>query len=263
MTFKDGNYRTPANEMYERNHNLIPEIDAEDYELELMGSLGDEEPLATLTLEELKKMPEHSVETIIACAGNRRKALQAIFPRVKGLPWTNGAIGNALYKGVPMRHILLEVMKLREEDLIGKGLHLVMVSYDSDFQGKPYEVSIPLEDALNPTNEIIVAYEMNGEDIPKVHGYPVRVVCPGYIGVRCPKWLNRLVISTEEADSAPQRNDYKIVSEKDITKVDWSAYKCVYTNILNSAFVYPGYDEEIAASDDKTVEIQGWAHGNG
>ena len=133
MTFKEGNYRTPSNEMYERNHNLIPEIDAEDYELELMGSLGDEEPLATLTLEELKKMPEHSVETIIACAGNRRKALQAIFPRVKGLPWTNGAIGNALYKGVPVRHILLEVMKLREEDLIGKGLHLVMVSYDSDF----------------------------------------------------------------------------------------------------------------------------------
>ena len=102
-----------------------------------------------------------------------------------------------------MRHILLEVMKLKEEELIGKGLHLVMLSYDSDFQGKQYEVSIPIEDALNPTNEIIVAYEMNGGDIPKVHGYPVRVICPGYIGVRCPKWLQKLSISTEEADSAP------------------------------------------------------------
>ena len=52
---------------------------------------------------------------------------------MKGLPWTNGAIGNSQYKGVPMRHIILEVMKLKEEDLIGKGLHLVMVSYDADF----------------------------------------------------------------------------------------------------------------------------------
>ena len=52
-----------------------------------------------------------------------------------------------------------------------------------------------------------------------------------------------------------QRNDYKIVREKDITKVDWSAYKCIYTNTLNSAFVYPGCDEEISASEDKTVEI--------
>ena len=60
-----------------------------------------------------------------------------------------------------------------------------------------------MESALDPTNEMIVAYEMNGENIPTVHGYPVRVVCPGFIGVRCPKWIRRLVISKEEAESAP------------------------------------------------------------
>lgn len=76
MQFKDENYYTPAREMYERNHNLIPEIDVDDYELELLASQNDEEPLATLSFSDLKKMPEHSVETVIACAGNRRKALQ-------------------------------------------------------------------------------------------------------------------------------------------------------------------------------------------
>ena len=75
MTFKEENYKTPANEMYERNHNLIPEIDVEEYELELSASREDDEaePLATLSFEDLKKMPSHSVETVIACAGNRRK----------------------------------------------------------------------------------------------------------------------------------------------------------------------------------------------
>ena len=56
-----------------------------------------------------------------------------MFPGVKGLPWTNGALGNALYKGVQIRDLLLLTMKLKEEDLVGKGLHLVAIGYDADF----------------------------------------------------------------------------------------------------------------------------------
>ena len=74
----------------------------------------------------------------------------------------------------------------------------------------------------------MLAYEMNGEPIPKVHGFPVRMVSPGYIGVRSAKWVNKLIISSEMADSTPQRRDYKIVKDADITKVDWAAWKCVY-----------------------------------
>ena len=60
---------------------------------------------------------------------------------------------------------------------------------------------------------------MNGEDLPAVHGYPVRLICPGYIGVRSAKWVNKLVISNEEADSAPQRRDYKLVKDMDMSTV--------------------------------------------
>jgi len=127
-----------------------------------------------------------------------------------------------------MRHILLETMGLREEDVKGKNLQLIAMAYDADFQGKHYEVSIPLDDALDPKNEVLLAYEMNGKEIPPVHGYPIRMLSPGYIGVRSAKWLNKLIISTEMADSTPQRRDYKIVKDADITKVDWNAWKCVY-----------------------------------
>lgn len=102
------------------------------------------------------------------------------------------------------------------------------MGYDADFQGKHYEVSIPIDDALDPRNEVLLALKMNGADIPAVHGYPVRMLSPGYIGVRSAKWVHKLIISTEMADSTPQRRDYKIVKDLDITKVDWNAWKCVY-----------------------------------
>lgn len=104
---------------------------------------------------------------------------------------------------------------------------------------------------------------MNGEPIPAVHGYPLRMVSPGYIGVRSPKWLNKLIISTDMADSTPQRRDYKIVKDKDITKVDWNAWKCVYGQVINSAFAFPQYNQEVSLDAQGAVEINGWAHGNG
>ena len=62
-----------------------------------------------------------------------------------------------------------------------------------------------------------MAYELNGEDISAEHGYPVRLVCPGYIAVRSAKWVSKIIISDEDADSTPQRRDYKVVKENDLT----------------------------------------------
>ena len=104
---------------------------------------------------------------------------------------------------------------------------------------------------------------MNGKEIPAVHGYPVRMLSPGYIGVRSAKWLHKLVISKEMADSTPQRRDYKIVKDLDITKVDWNAWKCVYGQVINSAFASPLPEETVVADADGMIEICGWAHGNG
>ena len=69
----------------------------------------------------------------IVCAGSRRRPLQEQFPAVKGARWTNGAIGNGSYKGVPLRHILLNVMGLEEANLVGKDLHVIFMGYDADF----------------------------------------------------------------------------------------------------------------------------------
>jgi len=85
----------------------------------------------------------------------------------------------------------------------------------------------------------LLAYEQNGEPLKEVHGFPLRLITPGCIAVRSPKWVSKLIVSDEEADSAPQRRDYKIVKEADITKVDWTKYKPVFSMVLNSAIVHP------------------------
>lgn len=80
---------------------------------------------------------------------------------------------------------------------------------------------MPCEFALDPANEVMLAYEINGEPLPKEHGFPVRMVSPGCIAVRSCKWVHQLIISDEEADSAPQRRDYKIVKDAEISLVKW------------------------------------------
>jgi DMSO/TMAO reductase YedYZ molybdopterin-dependent catalytic subunit len=146
-------------------------------------------------------MPQHTLVSYIGCAGNKRSYLQNVYPQIKGLKWYAGAIGNAKYRGVTLRYILLEKMGFKESELAGK--HLIAYAYDADFQGKHYEVSVPCEFALDPLNEVILAYEMNGEPLPFEHGFPVRMVSPGCIAVRSCKWVNKLIISDVEADSAP------------------------------------------------------------
>jgi sulfite oxidase len=190
------------------------------------ASEDSDEVLQELTFEQLKQMPKHSVDVCFACAGNRRKFLMGEHPTIKGLQWTIGGLSNARFTGVPVRHLILEVMGLKEEEL--KGKHLVAVSLDADFAGKHYEVSVPIERALDPRNEMILAYEQNGEAIPVMHGYPVRLICPGYIAVRSAKWVSKLIINDEEADSHPQRKDYKIIKEYDVTNLDWSKYEPVF-----------------------------------
>lgn len=182
------------------------------------------------SLDEIKNMPNpHTVVTTIACAGNRRRHTKVHYPDVKGLNWDVGAVSNAKYRGVLVRDLLL-ASGFTQEELDGdmlKNKHLVATGMDTDFQGVPYSISIPLERALDPKNEVILAYEMNNEPIIPDHGYPLRLICPGYIGVRHCKWVQKLEISDQEATYYVQRRDYKWIEEKDWSKINPEDYPSI------------------------------------
>ena len=131
---------------FERNHNLIPTINLEEYELELHYS-NKSDKILTVNFEDLEKMPRYNLVAYLSCAGNKRSYLQKEFPNIKGLKWTSGAISNANYTGVSLRYLLIEKMGLKEADL--KGKHLIAVGYDADFQGTHYSASVPMEHVLD------------------------------------------------------------------------------------------------------------------
>ena len=210
----NNSYLTPNDLFFVRNHLPVPEIDAASFRLEVSG-VGME--TVSLTLEELKtQFPEHTVTATLQCAGNRRAELAAVKP-VKGISWTGGAIGTAQWTGVRLRDVLLKAGLQEAED--GPVQHVHLKGLDTNpLTGECYGASIPVEKALDPRGDCLLAYKMNGEDIPRDHGYPLRAVVPGTVGARNVKWLSSVSASPAEYDGQWQQRDYKGFSPS----VDWS-----------------------------------------
>lgn len=205
-------YITPNDLFFVRNHLPVPQVIADDYILEING-LSVEEPVI-LTLHDLKtKFPKHNVTCTIQCAGNRRIELNEVKP-VKGIAWTGGAIGTAEWSGARLRDVLLYA-GVKEDEI--EHVHLEGLD-NNPLTGERYGGSIPATKAMSPTGDCLLAYEMNGVDIPPDHGYPVRAIIPGVVGARNTKWLATIVASKEEYGGHWQKSDYKGFSPS----VDWS-----------------------------------------
>ena len=171
-------YVTPNDELFVRHHSPAEAPDPAAWSLTIDGEV--ERPLR-LSLAELKRFPATTVTCVLECAGNGRSLYQ---PSVQGLPWGRGAVGNARWTGVRVRD-LLENAGLKEG-----ARHLHTAGTDDPPAGEPsFLRSIELEKALA---DAIVAWEMNGEPLPALHGAPARLVVPGWAGDHWMKWLVRL-----------------------------------------------------------------------
>ncbi len=122
---------------------------------------------------------------------------------LKGLPWSGGAIGNATWSGARLCDVLKAAgfAPSEEEDRAPKELHVQMEGADCGADGSPYGASVPARRAVDPRADVLLAYEMNGEALPRDHGFPVRAVVPGVVGARNVKWLTRVIVAEEESQS--------------------------------------------------------------
>jgi len=196
---------TPNDLYYVRNHLPVPIVDPDTYELEVVG-LGVKKEL-NFSLDDLKtKFPKHTIVATIQCGGNRRKEMKDK-KTLKGLEWRGGAIGNAEWGGALLSEVLAAAGFSMEE--CPEARHVVFEGLDVEPDNSLFGGSIPIEKAMNPWGDVLLAYEMNGEPLPRDHGFPVRVVAPGVVGARNVKWLSRIEISAEESESHHQRGDYK------------------------------------------------------
>src|SRR6202047_1140605 len=163
-------YLTPTELFYIRSHFPAPRIDVTGYQLRIDGAVRN--PLA-LSCQELREMPSETRTATLECAGNGRVFL---VPQVRGAQWELGAVGNAEWTGVPLR-ALLERAGLEDD-----ACEVVLEGADRgtpDVKPIPpgpisHARSLPREKAIQP--EVLIAYQMNGRDLSRDHGYPVRAI---------------------------------------------------------------------------------------
>jgi sulfite oxidase len=178
---------TPADKMFIRNNGSIPEsIDSENWVLTIEGESAEQK--LVFTIDELKnKFKSFTYQLTIECGGNGRSEFD---PPAKGNQWTVGAVSCAEWTGVRLRDVLAHVGVKEDAQYIGyygADLHL-----SGDRSKHPISRGIPMDKAM--MDETIIAYAMNGNDIPLAHGYPLRLIAGGYPGSASGKWLNKLVI---------------------------------------------------------------------
>lgn len=218
-------FTTPNELFYVRNHLPVPKIDAGTYRLEL-NLMGNSK---AFTLEDLASRPQVTVAVSIQCAGNRRKEMSEV-QFARGLQWDAGAISTAEWTGARLSDLLRELGVTE-----ASGKHVVFEGLDQDMNGK-FAASIPLDRALDPNFDVILATKMNGEELPIDHGFPLRVVVPGIAGVRNVKWLGKITISDSEADSLWQQRDYRVFAPGvDLNTVDYTKARSIQDMPLNSA----------------------------
>src|SRR5437588_4343117 len=176
-----------------RNHGLIPDISADEWRLTVDGLVA--KPFS-LTYEELTHgFSAHTVVATLQCAGNRRTGFNKIREIVGQHPWGSGATSTAEWRGARLSDVLAAAGADRDERL-----HVAFTAPDIAQEASPVQCfgsSVPLAKAMS--SEVLLAWEMNRQPLPRVHGGPVRVLVPGYIGARSVKWVD--AITVQEAPS--------------------------------------------------------------
>jgi DMSO/TMAO reductase YedYZ molybdopterin-dependent catalytic subunit len=194
-------FLTPTELFYVRTHFPIPSIDRDAWWLRIEGEV---ENSFAITYEELLQLESVTIPATLECAGNSRSLLE---PKVKGVQWGLGAVGTAEWTGVPLS-ILLDRAHAKTN-----GRHVVLEGADGgmleDPKSPPGELkfarSIPVEKARA---DVLLAYKMNGRELPPEHGFPVRAIVPGWYAMASVKWLQRIIVTEQPFTGYYQTIDY-------------------------------------------------------
>jgi sulfane dehydrogenase subunit SoxC len=195
---------TPVGLHYLLTHYDIPLVDPAGWRLSVGGLVERE---LELSLDDLRARPSLEVAVTMECAGNGRVALE---PRPYSQPWISEAVGTAKWRGVPLRSVL-------EEAGIADGtLEVVFTALDRGIEDgieQDFARSLTLEEASR--EEVLLAYELNGIPLPPQHGFPLRLIVPGWYGMTNVKWLTRIELVDEPFTGHQQSWSYRLRQQAD------------------------------------------------
>lgn len=193
---------TPHDQFYVRSHYPTPQLDPATWRLTIKGEV--EHPL-TLGYEDLLAMPAQTLTVTLECAGNQRVFLT---PPADGVQWSHGAVGTATWTGVPLADVLARVQPTASAlEVIAVGADCGVIKKAPKPAGPvPYARSLPL--ATVELSQVLLAYAMNGRPLSPAHGFPLRLIVPGWYGMAAVKWLTRLVLTAQPFQGYYQSVDY-------------------------------------------------------
>ena len=187
---------TPTEHFFVRSHMSKPVVDVAAWRLSLDGLVSN--PL-TWSMEDIKKLPAVEMVAVLECAGNGRAFYK---PGLPGMQWTGGGVGNARWRGVRLADVL------KGAGVKPEGKYVSFNGADQPLGTQPDFIrAIPLKKSLDP--DTLLAFEMNGEPIPVAHGFPLRLIVPGWAGDNWSKWVTNMSVLDKEFEGFWMKTAYR------------------------------------------------------
>ncbi|KIX05008.1 uncharacterized protein Z518_05880 [Rhinocladiella mackenziei CBS 650.93] len=261
-----GSFITPNETFYVRNHFWVPDSDPNSHILTVELPDGTEKEYSCHDIE--SKFEPFQRTVTLQCSGNRRKHMSEGARPTSGLPWDAGAISNAEWTGVRLRDVLEDAGFPINQPNTENARHVHFIGAEA------YGTSIPIDKALDPNGDVMLAYKMAGKPLPRDHGAPLRVLVPGYTAARSVKWLEKIILAEEESQSQWQQRDYKCFGPNQTANdVDWSSAPAIQETPVQSAITSIRSISNASRADRKElttygmqediIKVEGYAYSGG
>jgi sulfite oxidase len=239
---------TPVERFYVRTHIYKPKVELAEWRLRVDGLVEHE---LTLDMAALKKLPRVEQVAVLECAGNGRSFYE---PGVNGMQWRYGAVGNARWTGVRLADVLRRAgVKVGATNMLFNGADVPMGKVPD------FVRSIPMAKAMHP--DTMLAFDMNGAALPASHGFPLRLIAPGWAGDSWVKWVTNITLLDHEYDGFFMKTAYRrpMQTVAPGTAVDPAAMTPVTAIKPKSVIASPVAGERLAASVPMTITGAAWA----
>lgn len=251
---------TPNDRFFVRSHlPNIPKTDLKTWSLSVAGEAV--EKTLKLGFHQLTHdFPQVELSALLLCSGNRRSMFD---PRVQGVQWKNGAVGNAKWRGVRLKDILQKAgVKAEAAEVVFNGADTPAMPTTPDF-----EKSLPLTKALDENT--IIAFKMNGLNLPDTQGFPVRLIVPGWTATYWIKQLASVRVIAKPFDGYWMKTAYRIPKGKfQAVETPWKGQETeinlpVTEMVVNSLITYPREGEQLNPAGEIVVRGYAWDGGHG
>lgn len=195
---------TPTGLHYLLNHFDVPYVPDDAWQVQITGRV--KAPLK-ITLNEIKQLPQRTLRVTLECAGNGRAV---ITPRYPSMPWLYEAVGTADWTGTPLRHVLDRV------GLLDDVSEIAFIGADRGFdRGQEHDYGRSLKREVALGDDVLLVWAMNGQPLLPQHGFPLRLIVPGWYGMASVKWLNRIEALDRPYEGFQQISSYLYRAEPD------------------------------------------------